>query len=141
MVKKKKHKLTFQLDFNFFLLGISSSENDYRLSWEMNKILGISLRKGTDHVIKKKEIEQVFFVYTFYDEEVYLQYSLITNKSENGFLIEELRNIDYFLQIHGDLTDNQQQQIFSSVKNIKGVTGVFKLDINTLKSKNKLIIE
>ena len=141
MVKKKKHKLTFQLDFNFFLLGISSSENDYRLSWEMNKKLELSLRKGTDHVIKRKEIEQSFLVYTFYDEEVYLQYFLIANKSENGFLIEELRNIDYFLQIHGDLTDNQQQQIISSVKTIKGVFGVFKLDINTLKSKNKLIIE
>jgi len=140
-LKKKKHKLSFQLDFNFFLLGISSSENDYRLSWEMNEKLEISLRKSTDHVIKKKEIEQVFLVYTFYDEEVYLQYSLIVNKSEKGFLIEELRNIDYFLQIHGDLTDNQQQQIISSVKNIKGVTGIFKLDINTLKSKNRLIIE
>ena len=140
-MKKKKHKLTFQLDFNFFLLGISSSENDYRLSWEMNKKLEICLRKGTDHVIKRKEIEQVFLVYTFYNEAVYLHYSLIANKSENGFLIEELRNIDYFLQIHGDLTDNQQQQIISSIKTIKGVFGVFKLDINTLKSKNKLIIE
>jgi len=140
-LKKKKHKLTFQLDFDFFLLGISSSENDYRLSWEMNKALEISLKKGTDHITKKKEIEQVFLVYTFYDEEVFLQYSLIANKSEKGYLIEELRNIDYFLQIHGDLSDNQKQQIISSIKNIKGVSGIFKLDINTLKSKNRLIIE
>ncbi len=140
-MKKKKHKLTFQLDFDFFLLGISSSENDYRLSWEMNKALEISLKKGTDHITKKKEIEQVFLVYTFYDEEVFLQYSLIANKSEKGYLIEELRNIDYFLQIHGDLSDNQKQQIISSIKNIKGVSGIFKLDINTLKSKNRLIIE
>ena len=140
-MKKKKHKLTFQPDFSFFLLGISSSENDYHLSWEMNKVLEISLRKGADHITKRKNIEQVFLVYTFYDEKVYLQYSLIVNKSEKGFLIEELRNIDYFLQIHGDLSDNQKQQIISSVKNIKGVSGVFKLDINTLKSKNRLIIE
>ena len=141
MVKKKKHKLTFQLDFNFFLLGIASSENDYRLSWEINKKLKISLRKSTDHVIKREEIEQTFLVYTFSDEEVYLQYFLIANKSENGYLIEELRNMDYFLQIHGDLTDKQQEQIISSVKNVEGVIGIFKLDINTLKSKNKLIIE
>ena len=140
-MKKKKHKLTFQLDFDFFLLGISSSENDYRLSWEMNKALEISLKKNADHITKKKEIEQVFLVYTFYDEEVFLQYSLIANKSEKGYLIEELRNIDYFLQIHGDLSDNQKQQIISSIKNIKGVSGIFKLDINTLKSKNRLIIE
>ncbi|MBE9510002.1 MAG: IPExxxVDY family protein, partial [Bacteroidetes bacterium] len=125
----------------FFLLGISSSENDYRLSWEMNKKLKISLRKSTDHVIKREKIKQTFLVYKFSDEEVYLQYFLIANKSENGFLIEELRNMDYFLQIHGDLTNKQQEQIISSVKNIKGVFGVFKLDINTLKSKNKLIIE
>ncbi len=140
-MKKKKHKLTFQLDFNFFLLGISSSENDYRLSWEINKKLKISLRKSTDHVIKREEIEQAFSVYTFTDEEVYLQYFLIANKSENGYLVEELRNMDYFLQIHGDLTDKQQKQIISSVRNIKGITGVFNLDINTMKSKNKLIIE
>ena len=107
----------------------------------MNKVLEISLRKDSDHVIKRKEIEQNFLVYTFSDEESFLQYFLIANKSENGYLIEELRNIDYFLQIHGDLIDKQQEQIISSVKNIKGVTGIFKLDINTLKSKNKLIIE
>jgi len=118
-LKKKKHKLTFQLDFNFSLLGISSSENDYRLSWEMNKVLEISLRKDSDHVIKRKEIEQNFLVYTFSDEESFLQYFLIANKSENGYLIEELRNIDYFLQIHGDLIDKQQEQIISSVRNIK----------------------
>jgi hypothetical protein len=140
-LKKKKHKLTFQLDFNFFLLGISSSENDYRLSWEINKKLKISLRKSTDHVIKREEIKQAFSVYTFFDEEVYLQYFLIANMSENGYLVEELRNMDYFLQIHGDLTDKQQKQIISSVRNIKGITGVFNLDINTMKSKNKLIIE
>lgn len=140
-MKKKKHKLTFQLDFNFFLLGISSSENDYRLSWEINKKLKISLRKSTDHVIKREEIEQAFSVYTFSDEEVYLQYFLIANKSENGYLIEELRNMDYFLQIHGDITDKQQEQIISYARNIKGITGVFNLDINTMKSKNKLIIE
>jgi hypothetical protein len=140
-MKKKKHKLTFQLDFNFFLLGISSSENDYRLSWEINKKLKISLRKSTDHVIKREEIKQAFSVYTFFDEEVYLQYFLIANMSENGYLVEELRNMDYFLQIHGDLTDKQQKQIISSVRNIKGITGVFNLDINTMKSKNKLIIE
>ena len=140
-MKKKKHKLTFQLDFNFFLLGISSSENDYHLSWEINKKLKISLRKSTDHVIKREEIEQAFSVYTFSDEEVYLQYFLIANKSENGYLIEELRNMDYFLQIHGDITDKQQEQIISYARNIKGITGVFNLDINTMKSKNKLIIE
>lgn len=140
-MKKKKHKLTFQLDFNFFLLGISSSENDYRLSWEINKKLKISLRKSTDHVIKREEIKQAFSVYTFFDEEVYLQYFLIANMSENGYLVEELRNMDYFLQIHGDLTDKQQKQIISSVRNIKGIIGVFNLDINTMKSKNKLIIE
>ena len=140
-MKKKKHKLTFQLDFNFFLLGISSSENDYRLCWKINKKLKISLRKSTDHVFKREEIEQAFSVYTFSDEEVYLQYFLIANKSENGYLIEELRNMDYFLQIHGDLTGKQQEQIISSVRNIKGITGVFNLDINTMKSKNKLIIE
>ena len=107
----------------------------------MNKKLKISLRKGNDHVIKKKEIEQFFLFYTYYDEEAYLQYSLITNKSENGFLIEELRNIDYFLKIHGDLSNEQKEHIFSSVRTIQGVTGIFKLDINTLKSKKKFIIE
>ncbi|MCH7658487.1 MAG: IPExxxVDY family protein [Bacteroidetes bacterium] len=140
MGKKKKHKLTFQFDFNFFLLGISSSENDYRLSWEINKKLKISLKKSKDHVIKRKETEQFFPVYMF-DDELYIQYFLIGNHCENGYLIEELRNIDYFLQIHGDLTDRQQEQIISSVRNIKGITGLFKLDINSLKSKNKLIIE
>lgn len=140
-MKKKKHKLSYTLDFNFYLFGISSSENDYRLSWKINNKLKIGLRKSPDHIINKKDIKQRFLVFTYSDNEMYIQYFLIGNKSEKGYLIEELRNIDFFMKIHGELTENQQEKIVNSIKNITGVSGIFKLDINKLKSRQNLIIE
>lgn len=141
MSKKKKHKLQYKLDMTFYLLGISSSENDYRLTWKINKKLNIRLRKSTDHLVQKKGVTQKFLLYRYSDDETYLDYFIVGNKSENGFLIEELRNIDFFIQIHGTLDEEQKNKILSSLKKIEGISGVFNLDINNLRSKDNLILE
>ena len=60
---------------------------------------------------KKTGVRQEFSLYRYYDEETYLDYHLIANRCEDGFLLEELKNIDYFLRISGDCEDDFTERL------------------------------
>ena len=100
MSKKKIHKLTVKEDYPFGLAGISSPENDYRLCWSLNQLLGISLMRVDNLEIFHKRLDdkQSFPQFEYFDEEKVLQYRLISNRSDSGYFLEEMVNIDYLLQ-------------------------------------------
>lgn len=85
------------------VFGISSHENDYRISWAINKALNFNFVKTNDFEINKETaFYKKFPVYTFVDEHSFFIYKLIANSSEKGFLIGKLSTIDYFLTITGE---------------------------------------
>lgn len=103
MNKKKIHKLSFEQDGDFSFIGIASHENDYRLSWAINKCLGFDLVKVDDVIVNhtKHKLEIAYSMYSYSDENNYIDYNLISNKSEKGFLIPGMKNIDFVLRISG----------------------------------------
>ncbi|OFX46911.1 MAG: hypothetical protein A2X13_08060 [Bacteroidetes bacterium GWC2_33_15] len=138
-MKKKVHKLIFEPETGFKLIGISSHENDYRLSWALNKYLGYNFSKSENLLIQKPKhnIEQSFSVYIYNDEETFLQYQLIANNSENGFLIPELKNIDFFLKISGEYSDSIINKIVTKLKKIEIINTAFNLE--NLSERNKKV--
>ena len=133
---KKVHKLTEKEDYRFRLAGISSAENDYKLSWSLNQILGINLVRIDDLEIYHKRLDdkQAFSQFEYFDEETLLQYRLISNRSVNGYLLEEMTNLDYLLQISGDMDNAWLELLIEKMNNIDGIILVFPLDPTTLKS-------
>lgn len=138
-MKKKVHKLILEPETGFKLIGISSHENDYRLSWALNKYLGYNFSKSENLLIQKPKhnIEQSFSVYIYNDEETFLQYQLIANNSENGFLIPELKNIDFFLKISGEYSDSIINKIVTKLKKIEIINTAFNLE--DLSERNKKV--
>ena len=98
-MKKKNQKLYYQPEPDFHLIGIASHENDYRLSWALNKKLLVNFIRSENLEIKdlKKNSVSFFSVFSTDDEQEDIRLILISNRCDNGFLIEELKNIDYFL--------------------------------------------
>ena len=139
--KKKIHKLSFKPDFEFVLLGISSHENDYRLSWAINNHLSVGLSKTNNIALNNKNSIQQFSVFSYHDEESYNTYYLINNISEQGFLFKELKNIDYFFQINGELIDYELQKIIKKLREIDIIASVFRIDVATLKNPAKLLLK
>ena len=138
---KKSHKLIIKDDFCFLLIGISSHENDYRVSWAMNNSLGISLRQTEklDIYNPRINLNQVFSLYYYNDRETLLQYYLISNRCDNGFLLEEMPNIDYVIKISGEVGKNFSTQLINKLKKITIITTAFMIDPSTLKSRKKLL--
>lgn len=138
---KKTHKLTVHPDYNFKLIGISSHEHDYRLSWAINSTLHLQFSKTRElEILHKKFAEkQTFSVYVYEDENTQIRYHLISNRCDNGFLIEELKNIDFILQIFGEISESFIKQWIEKLNKIDVITTAFAIDPGSLKSRDKLI--
>lgn len=140
MIKAKKHKINSETNFSFFLIGISSSEVDYKLCWKINQELNLEFKKVKDLLFyhEKLNVEQNFSLYTFSNDE--FEAYFISNKTTNGYLIDEHKKIDYFLKIESQnqtILDN----LYTKLNQINFIQAVFKIDVNSLKSKQKLIFE
>ena len=139
---KKNLTLNYQPELEFNLLGISSHENDYHLSWALNQKLGLQFIKIRNLEIHQAEaaLSQEFSVFNYEDEDALLVYNLISNKCERGYLIPELRNIDYFLQISGETNQGFLDQYIENLRNSGVVNASFVLDPKKIKDAEKLIL-
>jgi len=137
---KKVHKLTEKEDYRFKLAGISSADNDYKLSWSLNQNLGINLVRIDNLEIYHKRLDgkQAFSQFEYYDEDSMMQYRLISNRSINGYLLEEMTNLDYLLQITGETEAGWLELLIGKMNNIEGIILAFPLDPSKLKSRKKL---
>lgn len=138
---KKVHKLSEKEEYRFKLAGISSAENDYKLSWSLNQILGINLVRLENLEVYHKRLDdkQSFSQFEYFDEETLVQYRLISNRSVNGYLLEEMTNLDYLLQISGDMAEGWLENLIEKMNGIDGIILAFPLDPSTLKSRKKLL--
>lgn len=127
-MKKKVHKLKVP-DINpYKLLGISSHENDYRLSWALNRKLGLQFRKVDNLIIRTiNEEYNEFSIFQSHQDDNSLKMNLISNRCPDGFLIKEMRNIDFILQIFGEISQAELDTIVTKLKTINLVSAVFEI--------------
>lgn len=158
-----KLDLDFDLELDFTLIGISSSLRDYRLCHFINKHSGLKLQFGKEspidhngniknksqseldyHVIpeksKTKYFKHHFPMYRYCCEQFEFEYYLINNKSlENGVLIPEIGNFDYFMLIKHYIDSEDLDRLIDNLKSIPDIMLVKEIDPISLKSKENLI--
>lgn len=128
----KKFHLPVSDDDIPLLLGIVSSEPDYRLSLKLNKKLGISL-KSIDPVEFTDETGDKFWFSRFSDP---ASMQLVSNRFKKNFLLTKLKNIDFLILIPGLTDEKNREKMISDLRETDSITGVFTIDIQSLKEKN-----
>ncbi len=133
--------LSLEEDYDFLLIGISCHTKDYRLCWELNKLLNFDLIRTDDLEIstKNKKINNYSF-YEYIDEENYLEYYLISNRGNDAYLIPEQKTVDFFLMIKGNLPQQRLQILIQKINSLSLVLTSFTINPNQLKSKQNLIL-
>lgn len=143
MIKKKKHTLEFDVDYDYDMIGICSPNNDYRIVWAMNELLNIRLAKSVEDFIimnhkGEKKSEHPF--YQFADEENFLDLFFIKNKFEGKYLIPENKQIDYFLfLLHNQLY--KIPDLITKLKTIPTIHGAYAFDPTDFASTEFIIFE
>jgi len=151
-----KKKLSYKPEYNFTLIGVSSRENDFKVSWAINKKLSFNFTRDKEDFVLKEQKEQApqmslfdfaqdsnssttnntqkFSVYSFESEKEALCFTLISNKGESGYLIPEQ---NYFIEIDGETTDKYLQTLIKSLNEIDVILTARTIDLKKLKAKNK----
>lgn len=141
--KKKTLKLKIENKINFRIIGISSHENDYRLVWSVNETLNMQfLRIGNlvvHHPRLKEELE--FSRYLFDNEDHYLKFYLINNHNPDGYLFPELKNLDFIIQVIGDISTAELKELEKKLKTVDVVSTAFILDPGKIKGITELLME
>ncbi len=137
--KKKIVKLMIGETTGITIIGISSHENDYRLVWAVNSALAFQFTRIENLVIfsPKLNCNLEFSRFIFTDEDKYLTYNLISNRCPDGFLFPEIKNLDYLVQITGELDPKHMVRIMKELKNVDIVSAAFRIDAKQLKDVDK----
>lgn len=133
----KKVQLKINRINDFHLLGIVTTEPDYKLSLTLNSKFRISLKNVSP--VEVKDVKQADLTFSRFSDtncSLGLIFNLISNRSGKHFLLKKLKNIDYILQIHDTENTNNISLITDSLREIESVNAVFSIDTITLKDKN-----
>ncbi|MDP4266777.1 MAG: IPExxxVDY family protein [Bacteroidota bacterium] len=138
----KKQKLKIEEEYEFTLIGISSHVKDYKICSAFNNELDFNFVRIDDLEIHSPNSENnpSFCTFFFENEENHTKYYLISNKSENGYLIPEDKNSDYFLIIYGPFEDSEITSLISEIKAVDNVITAYETDVNKLKSKQVFLL-
>ena len=149
--------LTFDLEEDdYSLVGIHSTEEDYRLAFLLNQHLNTKLTRYKIN-LDFKDSDAEFPLFEFKDENSYINYYLINNKhkqfvhnQENAglfggnystisYLIPEKKNIDFFLKIEGCYRESFIKNLINKLNALNQIITSYSIEITTLKSKDHLI--
>ena len=125
-----------QID-DFILLGLVSSEPDYKLSLILNKEFGISLKNNSPVILTTSTGSELLFS-RFSDTSGAPDriFNLVCNRSGKHFLIRKLKNVDYVFHIHDPDNKKSISQITSRLRELTVITAVFSIDFVSFKDKN-----
>ena len=138
----KRHKLELAMEEDFCLLGVVADEPDYKLCWMINQALDMNFEKQEDLQLyhRKRNEEQVFSLFSYYDPDAMTAYRIIRNKSENGYFLDEMKNIDYLFHIQGEIHADRISDFMQSVNSLKPVRMCVPSDLSRIKNKERLFI-
>jgi len=132
--------LELGIDEDFELIGISSHEKDYRLAWALNRTMNWGLSRIADIELTHKTQISNHAQYQFEHPVEGHLYTLIDNKTENGFLIPELTQFDYLIKIDQSSAE-MDDDFYKSLRKTSFVLAVYPIDLSKLKSKQNLFYQ
>jgi hypothetical protein len=138
----KKNKLVIQYDYDFELAGIISPLKSYKLAWEINRKLGVSLVRQPDLAVGfRNKLERFFSFYSF--ETRLNRLKLFKNKPvdyEGGkyFLVPEFPRFDFIILTSSDDAEFNAR-VVQAVKEVHDVELVMPIQLSSLRSKDNFI--
>jgi hypothetical protein len=138
----KKSKLVIDYEYDFDLLGVSSTARGYKLAWEINRIFHIQLVKQADLPVGFKNSEEKLFSFYAYETQLN-RLKLFKNRpaeTDPGkyFLIPEFPHFDFII-LAAMKDQYAHPQLLEMIKSIPSVQLVSFIPLEGLKSKSNFI--
>jgi hypothetical protein len=140
MGSKIVHKLTIQKPISFLVAGLASHEKIFVISNELMRLFNLKSDRLQTIDFVKGDIHKQYNAHNFKSEENDLIYTVLSNQSNEGVLMDTYRTLDYFFIISGDHQPTYDDLLLIKVKKSKLILAASFLDITSPK-ENKLFQE
>lgn len=140
-ISMKKSRLEIEYNYDFELLGLSSSARSYKLAWDINRALNVNLIKKEDLKMSTRDGEYFFAFYSH--QSAVNTVNLFRNRSNESdtksiFLVPEHPHLDYIVYSRGndDVKGSRLQELLREIPSIELVAFI---PLAALKSKDNFI--
>ena len=130
------------IEEDFCLLGVVADEPDYKFCWMINQELELNFEKIDDLELYHPKLneDQQFTIFIFDDEDTIATYRIIKNRSDNGYFMDELKNLDFLVHIQGEIYEDQISAFMQSVNTLPSVRMCVPVDLTRLRNKERLLL-
>lgn len=127
---KKKLKLEVSLTSEFRVMGLFTTQKDYRLCWLLNQHLQLDLKRLPDfeYTPLNQSVPGRFAIYHCHVPELRMRYFLVCNKCSKGVLFGEPKNLDYLLLLKQPGDQWQPKELINSIREMPAMQAVYSLD-------------
>lgn len=138
----KKHKLHIAMEEDFCLLGLVTDDPDYKLCWRINQSLDTNFEKSDDLKLfhRKLNDDQLFSLFEYEDEDALLTYRIIKNRSDQGFYLDEVKNIDFLLHIQGEVSEEIINRFMHEITMLSSVRMCVPVDLTRIRNMERLLL-
>lgn len=136
-----KTTLKLDLDLDFVLVAITTQLKDYMFCFKLNKQLGVNFCKVDDLELSFSATDDpsYFSRYFYLLNESETELYILSNKGSEGFLIPEMKKVDFFLLIRNYIDEDDLKMLINGINKIQDVLVAAEVDPKKLKSKENLI--
>lgn len=130
------------IEEDFCLLGVVADEPDYKLCWMINHALDLTFEKQDDLKLfhRKLKEEQLFSTFLYQDEDALVTYRIIKNRSEQGYYLDELKNLDYLVHIQGELITEKINAFMQALGKLPSIRMCLPVDLKIIRNKERLLL-
>jgi hypothetical protein len=89
---------------------------------------------------KKMGEDQEFSHFRFEDEEAMITFRIIKNRTDNGYYLEELKNLDYLIHIQGEINAPKISDFMLSIGGLDPVRMCVPCDLSRIRNHDRLLL-
>ena len=132
-------KITNDPDTDYRLVGIASALKEYKVCYYLNQLLGCDFRKLEALVFEPKDRTRKTEFSVFKGEDTAQNtYMVFTNKNMGEYLLPEISNFDYLVQVRGKFNDDDMKTFMDGIKQFPEVVMCLEVPLKKIKSKERL---
>ena len=132
-------KITNEPDTDYRLAGIATSLKEYQVCHHLNQLLGCDFRKLEALVFEPKDRTRKTEFSVFKAEDASkTAFIVFSNKNLGEYLLPEISNFDYIVQIRGKFTDDSMAALRDGIKQFPQVVMCLEVPLKKIKSKERL---
>jgi hypothetical protein len=137
-----KTYLKLSLDLDFVLIAVTAAVKDYVLCHRINNNLSFEFERIEDHEVYHNIDEDpiAFSRYYYFVEQGEIEYYLVNNRNPEGFLVPEMKKVDFFIIIHQYVDNEDLNFILTRLNKLAGIQVAAQINPAKLKSKENLIM-